>query len=128
MLVSSVQQVIQFYICVCLCMCVYIYIHSFSFFSITCVCSVIQLCLTLCDPPWTVDLQASLSMEFSRQEYWNRLPFPVNGLLHGIFPTQRLNLHLLHLLHWQSDSSPLCHLGSPFHYRLLKDIKCIPLC
>ena len=62
-------------------MCVYIYIHSFSFFSITCVCSVIQLCLTLCDPPWTVDLQASLSMEFSRQEYWNRLPFPLTGYL-----------------------------------------------
>ena len=71
-------------------MCVYIYIHSFSFFSITCVCSVIQLCLTLCDPAWTVDLQASLSMEFSRQEYWNGLPFPVNGLLHGIFPTPEI--------------------------------------
>ena len=25
---------------------------------------------------WTVDCQASLSMEFSRQEYWNGLPFP----------------------------------------------------
>ena len=36
---------------------------------------VIQSCLTLCDP-WTAALQALLSMEFSRQEYWNRLPFP----------------------------------------------------
>ena len=27
-------------------------------------------------PPWTVARQAPLSMEFSRQEYWNRLPFP----------------------------------------------------
>ena len=26
--------------------------------------------------PWTVDYQASLSMEFSRQEYWSGLPFP----------------------------------------------------
>ena len=26
--------------------------------------------------PWTVAHQASLSMEFSRQEYWSRLPFP----------------------------------------------------
>ena len=26
--------------------------------------------------PWTVDYQASLSMKFSRQEYWSRLPFP----------------------------------------------------
>ena len=26
--------------------------------------------------PWTVALQASLSMEFSREEYWSGLPFP----------------------------------------------------
>ena len=26
--------------------------------------------------PWTVALQAPLSMGFSRQEYWNGLPFP----------------------------------------------------
>ena len=25
--------------------------------------------------PWTAALQAPLSMEFSRQEYWNGLPF-----------------------------------------------------
>ena len=42
-----------------------------------CVCSAVQLCPTLCDrPPWTVEPQASLSMEFSRQEYWNGLPCP----------------------------------------------------
>ena len=29
--------------------------------------------------PWTVALQAPLSMEFSRQEYWNGLPFPSPG-------------------------------------------------
>ena len=34
-------------------------------------------------------------------------------LLQGIFPTQGLNLGLLHLLHWQVDSLPLYHLGSP---------------
>ena len=34
--------------------------------------------------PWTVARQAPLFMEFSRQEYWNGLPFP----LHGSFPTQ----------------------------------------
>ena len=27
--------------------------------------------------PWTVVLQALLSMEFSRQEYWSELPFPL---------------------------------------------------
>ena len=34
-------------------------------------------------------------------------------LLQGIFPTQELNLGLLHLLHWQVDSLPLRPLGSP---------------
>ena len=34
---------------------------------------VVQSCLTLCDP-WTVAHQASLSMRFSRQEYWSGLP------------------------------------------------------
>ena len=29
--------------------------------------------------PWTVAYQASQSMEFSRQEYWNELPFPSPG-------------------------------------------------
>ena len=32
----------------------------------------------LCDP-WTVALQAPLSMGFSRQEYWSGLPFPSPG-------------------------------------------------
>ena len=29
--------------------------------------------------PWTVACQASLSMEFSRQQYWSGLPFPSPG-------------------------------------------------
>ena len=39
--------------------------------------------------PWTVACQAPLSMEFSRQEYWSRLPFPPPGDLPnpGIEPT-----------------------------------------
>ena len=36
---------------------------------------VTKSCLTLATP-WTVTLQAPLSMGFSRQEYWNVLPFP----------------------------------------------------
>ena len=45
---------------------------------------VTQSCLTLCDPidsatPWTVACQVLLSMEFSRQEYWSRLPCPFPG-------------------------------------------------
>ena len=31
--------------------------------------------------PWSVVYQASLSMGFSRQEYWNGLPFPSLGNL-----------------------------------------------
>ena len=29
--------------------------------------------------PWTAGPQAPLSMEFSKQEYWNGLPFPSPG-------------------------------------------------
>ena len=38
---------------------------------------------------WTVAHQAPLSMGFSRQEYWSRLPFPPPGDLSdpGIEPT-----------------------------------------
>ena len=31
------------------------------------------------ETPWTIALQAPLSMEFSRQEYWRGLPFPSPG-------------------------------------------------
>ena len=57
--------------------------------------------------PWTVAYQAPLSMGFSRQEYWSGLPF----LLQGIFPTQGLNLHLLHQ---QAGSLPLAPSGKAF--------------
>ena len=44
----------------------------------TCVCIATQSCPTLFD---TMDCacQAPLSMEFSRQEYWSRLPLPTPG-------------------------------------------------
>ena len=29
--------------------------------------------------PWTVACQAPLSLEFSKQEHWNGLPFPTPG-------------------------------------------------
>ena len=32
-----------------------------------------------CSTPWTLALQAPLSMGFSRQEYWSGLPFPSPG-------------------------------------------------
>ena len=48
----------------------------------------LQSCLTLCDP-MDVAHQAPLSMRFSRQEYWSRLPCPPLGDLPdpGIEPT-----------------------------------------
>ena len=39
-------------------------------------------CVRLFVTPWTVALQVPLSMEFSRQVYWNRLPFSTPGDLH----------------------------------------------
>ena len=42
-------------------------------------CSVAQSCLTLCDAKDYIACQAPLSMEFSRQEYWNGLPFRPPG-------------------------------------------------
>ena len=36
-------------------------------------------CVRLFGTPWTVAQQASLSMGFSRQEYWSGLPFPSPG-------------------------------------------------
>ena len=42
-----------------------------------CVCMLSCVCLFVI--PWTVACQAPLSMEFSRQEHWPRLPFPFPG-------------------------------------------------
>ena len=36
-------------------------------------------------------------------------------LVQGILPIQGSNPSLLHLLYWQADSLPLCHLGSPIY-------------
>ena len=36
-------------------------------------------CVRLFGTPWTVAYQAPPSMGFSRQEYWNGLPFPSPG-------------------------------------------------
>ena len=38
-------------------------------------------CVQLFATPWTVAHQASLSMKFSRHEYWSGLPFPSSGNL-----------------------------------------------
>ena len=53
-------------------------------FFILCGCSQSLSHVWLFATPWTVTLQAPLSLEFSRQEYWRRLPFPIPGDLPDI--------------------------------------------
>ena len=65
-------QIAKAILCVCVCVCVHahvrMYMHAQSL-------SHVQLFATL----WTVASQALQSMGFSRQEYWNVLPFPLPG-------------------------------------------------
>ena len=70
-------------------------------------CLVTQLCLTLydptnCSPPGSSVHGSSLGKNTG---------VACHALLQGIFLAQELTLHLLHLLHWQADSLPPCHLG-----------------
>ena len=48
------------YVCECVCVCTLSHVQLFA-------------------APWTIDHQAPLSMEFSRQEHWSGLPFPSPG-------------------------------------------------
>ena len=91
----SRYSVLSMCVCVCVCVCARALSHSLVSNSF--------------ETSWTVAHQALPPVEFSRQEYWSGLPF----LYQGIFPTQVLNLCHLCILHWQVDSLPLCHLGSP---------------
>ena len=61
-----------------------------------CVCAQSLSRIRLFVTPRTVAYQASLSMEFSRQEYWNGLPFPTPADLSdpGIKPTSLTSLAL----------------------------------
>ena len=47
----------------------------------TCFCVLNHSVMSDSAMPWTVACQAPLCMEFSRQEYWGRLPFPTPGNL-----------------------------------------------
>ena len=69
--------------------------------------------------PWAVTYQAPLSMGFSRQEYWNGLPFPSPGDLPdpGIEPRSPT---------LQADTLPSEPPGKPMDVRvgLTKKAKC----
>ena len=56
--------------------------------------------------PWTVALQATLSMGFPKQECNSGC----HAFLQGIFLAQGSNACLMH---WQADSLPLSHQGRP---------------
>ena len=74
------------------------------------VCKCPQLCLTLCNP---VDCRPLGSVEFPGKNTEVGCHF----LSQRIFLTQGLNLRLLCLLHWQTDSSPLSPSGINFSSR-----------
>ena len=76
------------------------------------VCMCMLSCVQLFATPGTVALQASLSMEFSRQEYWSGLPFPTAGDLPdpGMESASLVSPALAGSV---GDSLPLHHLGSP---------------
>ena len=61
--------------------------------------------------PWTVACQSPLSMEFFRQEYWSRLPYPPPGdlLNPGIEPASPA---------LQTDSLSVEPSGNPIVYTL----------
>ena len=71
-----------------------------------CVCSATRSYLTLCDPMDHKLPGSSVHGIFASKNTGAGCHF----LLQGIFPTQESNPHLLH---WQADSLPLSHLGSP---------------
>ena len=52
-----------------------ILINKLIYIYIYCVLSLVRLFVT----PWAVAHQVPLSMEFSRQDSWNGLPFPTRG-------------------------------------------------
>ena len=79
--------------CVCVCVCV-------------CVCAQLLGCVRLFGVPWTIDRQAPLSMNFSRQEYWNGYTIPPPGDLRN--PGIELGSPVL-----QADSFPAELPGKP---------------
>ena len=78
-------------------------------------------CVWLFGTPWTVALQAPLSMEFPRQEYWSRLPCPSPGDLPnpGIKPASFVSPALTGRFFTTEPHGKSCLLGTPTHYYVL---------
>ena len=90
--------------------------------NISCVCAHLLSCVCFFAIPWTVAHQASLSMEFPRQEYWSELPFPTSEGLPdpGIEPTSPVSPALVGGL-FITES-----LGKPFYILFIS--KCPKYC
>ena len=74
-----------------------------------CVCVCAQLYPTSCDPMDCSSPGSSVHrISQGRILKWAAISYSRN------FPTHGLNPHLLRLLHWQTDSLPLHHLGNPY--------------
>ena len=61
---------------------------------------------------WTVACQATVSMGFSRQEYWSGLPCPPPGYL----PDPGIEPKSFMYPYWQEGSLPLAPPGKPLTY------------
>ena len=75
---------------------------TFTFYERNSTCELSSICLFA--TPWTVDLQAPLSMGFLKQEYWSGLPFPT--------PDNLPDLGIKHM-------SPACPLLARFFFFFL---------
>ena len=82
-------------------LCSHFKIYSYVF-HLSCCCSVAKLCPTLCYP-------MDCSHPGSSVHGVQNTGVDCHCYLQEIFPTQGLNSHLLHLLHWQAYSLPLSH-------------------
>ena len=74
-----------------------------------CVCLYTQSCPTLWDSRGCVARPAPLPIKFSRQEYWSRLPFPIQGDIPdlGIEPPSLVSPAL-------AEFFTTAHLASPY--------------
>ena len=97
----------------------YLSIQSFTYISMNSyvfiLCAYVLSCVWLFATWGIVACQASLSMEFSRQEYWSGFPFPSPGDL----LIQGLNSCLRCLLQYRWILYLLSHQGSPWWIELL---------
>ena len=87
-------------------LCCAIFISLYLFIAVLCLCFVVQSCPTLCNP-MDCSLPGSSVHGYSPGK---NTGVGFHFLFQGIFPTQGLNLCLLH---WQADSLPQSSLGRP---------------